>query len=132
METALSLPFTVTSYGTVMSTTEQAKIWSDRVRAVIGTNLGERIMDPEFGTLVPEAFMQTTDDAESLIKTEVERAFATELTQLTFSSVTTTFDEYTNNLNVSITYSLPNSEETTVSIGTIAIPATLPSIQENL
>ena len=132
METTLSLPFKVTSYGTVMSTTEQAKIWSDRVRAVIGTNLGERIMDPEFGTLVPEAFMQTTDDAESLIKTEVERAFATELTQLTFSSVTTTFDEYTNNLNVSITYSLPNSEETTVSIGTIAIPATLPSIQENL
>lgn len=132
METALSLPFKVTSYGTVMSTTEQAKIWSDRVRAVIGTNLGERIMDPEFGTLVPEAFMQTTDDAESLIKTEVERAFATELTQLTFSSVTITFDEYTNNLNVSITYSLPNSEETTVSIGTIAIPATLPSIQENL
>ena len=132
METTLSLPFKVTSYGTVMSTTEQAKIWSDRVRAVIGTNLVERIMDPEFGTLVPEAFMQTTDDAESLIKTEVERAFATELTQLTFSSVTTTFDEYTNNLNVSITYSLPNSEETTVSIGTIAIPATLPSIQENL
>ena len=132
METTLSLPFKVTSYGTVMSTTEQAKIWSDRVRAVIGTNLGERIMDPEFGTLVPEAFMQTTDDAESLIKTEVERACATELTQLTFSSVTNTFDEYTNNLNVSITYSLPNSEETTVSIGTIAIPATLPSIQENL
>ena len=132
METALSLPFTVTSYGTVMSTTEQAKIWSDRVRSVMGTNIGERIMNPDFGTLIPEAFMQTTDDAETLIKTEVERAFANELPQLTFSSVTTTFDEDTTSLNVSITYSLPNAEETTVNIGTIAIPATLPSIQENL
>ena len=104
METALSLPFTVTSYGTVMSTTEQAKIWSDRVRAVIGTNIGERIMNPDFGTLVPEAFMQTTDDAENTIKTEVERAFATELPQLKFSSVTSSFDEYSTTLNVNITY----------------------------
>ena len=132
METALSLPFTVTSYGTVMSTTEQAKIWSDRVRAVIGTNIGERIMNPDFGTLVPEAFMQTTDDAENTIKTEVERAFATELPQLKFSSVTSSFDEYSTTLNVNITYGLPNAEEATTNIGIVTIPANLPSKQENL
>jgi phage baseplate assembly protein W len=132
METALALPFTVNSYGTVNSTIEQSKIWSDRVRAVIGTNIGERIMNPDFGTVIPEAFMQTTDDAENTVKTEVERAFANELTQLTFSSVETSFDEYTNSLNVTITYSLPNSEQTTTTIGIITVPATLPSTQENL
>ena len=86
-EVALTLPFTINAYGSVSTTTEQSKIWSDRVRFVIGTNLHERILDPQFGTLVPEAFMQTSDDAESMIIAEVERAFPEQLELLTLQSV---------------------------------------------
>jgi phage baseplate assembly protein W len=132
METSISLPFKVTSYGSIATTTEQSKIWSDRVRAVIGTNIKERVMLPDFGTLVPEAFMQTEDDAESTIKTEVERGFTKYLDQLNLSSVNITFDEYTNTTNVVILYQLPNNEEASVTIGIVTNIGTLPQTQENL
>lgn len=132
METTISLPFRVTSYGTIASTTEQTKIWSDRVRAVIGTNIRERIMNPDFGTLVPEAFMQTQDDAETLIRNEVERGFAKFLDLLTLSSVDVSYDEYSSTTNVVITYDLPNSEQTSTTIAVVSILGTLPSTQENL
>ena len=132
METTISLPFKVTSYGTIASTTEQSKIWSDRVRAVIGTNIRERIMNPDFGTLVPEAFMQTQDDAETMIQNEVERGFVKFLDLLTLSSVEVSYDEYSSTTNVVITYDLPNSEQTSTTISVVSILGTLPSTQENL
>jgi phage baseplate assembly protein W len=132
METSISLPFKVTSYGSIGVTTDQSKIWSDRVRSVVGTNIRERLMNPEFGTLVPEAFMQTSDDAEATIQTEVERAFAKYLGPLTLESVETVFDDYSTTLSVTITYSLPNSEQTSTTIGIVTVPATLPPIQETL
>jgi phage baseplate assembly protein W len=132
METTISLPFKVTSYGTISSTTEQSKIWSDRVRSVIGTNLNERILRPEFGTLVPESFMQTQDDAETMIRNEVERGFAKFLDLLTLASVEVSFDEYTATTNVIITYDLPNNEQTTTTVSLFTVVGTLPSTQENL
>ena len=132
MESSISLPFKVTSYGSIATTTEQSKLWSDRVRAVIGTNIRERVMLPDFGTLVPEAFMQTEEDAEATIKTEVERGFTKYLDQLTLSSVNITFDEYTNTTNVVILYQLPNNEEASVTIGIVTNLGTLPQTQENL
>lgn len=132
METTMSLPFKISSYGTVTTTTEQSKIWSDRVRAVIGTNLNERIMNPEFGTLVPESFMQTQDDAETTIRSEVERGFAKFLDLLTLSGVEVSFDDYTSTTNVTITYDLPNNEQTTTTVSLFSVVATLPSTQENL
>lgn len=131
-EVALTLPFKINAYGSVSSTTDQAKIWSDRVRFVIGTNLEERLLDPQFGTLVPEAFMQTADDAEALIAAEVERAFPLQLELLTFQSVDISFDEYTGTTNVNIIYSLPNGEVTDTVVAVTYIGGNNQSVQENL
>ena len=131
-EVALTLPFSLNAYGSVSSTTSQSKIWSDRVRFVIGTNLQERILDPQFGTLVPEAFMQTQDDAESLIISEIERAFPTQLELLTLQSVEVSFDEYSGTTHVNITYSLPNGEVTDTVVSVAYISGNNISVQENL
>ena len=131
-ELALTLPFSITPYGTVATTTDQSKIWSDRVRFVIGTNLQERILDPEFGTLVPSAFMQTADDAITTIESEVERAFQLQLELLTFDSVDVSYDEYTGTTNVTITYGLPNGETTNTVVAVAYISGNNQSVQENL
>lgn len=131
-EIALTLPFSINAYGEVATTTDQAKIWSDRVRFVIGTNLQERILSPEFGTLVPSAFMQTADDAQALIETEVERAFQLQLELLSFQSVDVSYDEYTNTTNVNITYGLPNGEVTDTVVAVTYIGGNNISVQENL
>lgn len=131
-ETAISLPFSINSYGDVTSTTDQRKIWSDRVRFVIGTSLEERILAPEFGTLVPSAFMETSESAESTIVSEVERAFPNQLSLLTLQGVDVSYDEYTGTTNVNITYSLPNGEVTDTVVSVTYIGGNNISVQENL
>jgi phage baseplate assembly protein W len=131
-EVALSLPFVVDAYGKIGTTTDQPKIWADRVRAVIGTNLRERLMMPNFGTLVPSAFMETDSIAASSIENEVKIAFGTFLTSLSLDSVQTSFDDATGSLSVQIFYHLPNNTlvDTTVSI--ITTVGNLPFFEENL
>ena len=131
-EIALTLPFSINPYGSVSTTTEQSKIWADRVRFVIGTNLQERILDPECGTLVPSAFMQTADDAETTITTEIERAFQSQLELLTLNSVDVSFDEYTGTTNVNITYNLPNKETSETVVALTYVSGNNISVQENL
>lgn len=132
IETALSLPFKLDPYGKFSSTTDQSKIWADRVRFVIGTNLRERIMRPEFGTLVPSAFMETQEMANSMITTEVTRAFATQLDKLKFQSVTTSFDEFTNVMQITVIYDLPNNETVDTTVSLVYIDGNQPPYEENL
>jgi phage baseplate assembly protein W len=132
METAISLPFTVNMYGKVQDTTSQEKIWSDRVRSVIGTNLRERLMRPDFGTLVPTAFMETEESAQAIISEEVERAFTTQLDLLRFQTVELSFDEYSSALNVNIIYDLPNNEQVETTVSLVTLNGSNPLQQENL
>jgi len=131
-EVTLSLPFTVNPYGAITTSTDQSKIWADRVRFVIGTNLRERVMRPNFGTLVPSAFMETTEEAESIIQTEVTSAFARQLSLLDLQSVDVLYDEYSNYLNVSIVYALPNNEVVKTTVKVITVSGNNPSIEEYL
>lgn len=132
IETALSLPFKLDAYGKFTFSTDQAKIWADRVRIVLGTNLRERIMRPEFGTLIPSAFMETQEMANSMITTEVGRAFATQLNKLKFQSVSTTFDEFTNVMQITVIYDLPNNERVDTTVSVVFVDGNLPPYEENL
>lgn len=131
-ETTLSLPFLVDSYGKLATTTDQKKIWSDRVRSVLGTNLRERLMRPEFGCLVPSAFMETQETASATIETEVDRAFSTQLSSLTLKSVDTVFGDGTGDVNITISYSLPNNELIDTTVSFMYIQNDQPAYEVNL
>lgn len=126
----MSLPFMIDSYGKVNTTDQQSKIWTDRVRSVIGTALGERVMRPEFGTEIPFAEFQTTEDAASQIETTVLQSFEQQLSRLRLQEVTTAFDEYTGAMNVSIVYALPNQDIVTTTLGFASIRGNNPPIEE--
>ena len=131
-EVTLSLPFSIDSYGKVVTTTDQKKIWSDRVRSVLGTALRERVMRPTFGTLIPYALFDTSTTAETQIKSEVTRAFNMQLPLLNLDSVEVTVDEYTNVMTVDVVYDLPNQETVSTSVGLILVEGTTPIYQELL
>jgi len=128
----MAVPFSIDSYGSVTIADTQDKIWADRVRSVLGTNFNERVMRPTFGSLIPSAFMETADEAKSLIESEVKNAFSTQLDQLSLDSVSTTYDEYSDMLNITVLYSLPDDRQTETTIAFINIDGTNPAIQENL
>ena len=129
-ETTISLPFTIDPVGNVAHTEDQSKIWADRVLSVIGTMLRERVMRPTLGTLIPYAIFETSDDAVSEIRTEVNKAFDSQLPLLTLNSVDVTIDEFTNIAKITIVYSLPNTQEVTTTIGLILVQGNKPAYQE--
>jgi hypothetical protein len=131
-ETALTLPFTFNSLGNVSTTTEQTKIWADRVRAVIGTNLRERLMHPDFGTLIPSTFMETQSVASSTVETEVNLAFAKQLPSLDLLSVDSSFDDYTGSLNIEISYALPNNTVVNTIVSILHLIGDAPAYEENV
>lgn len=131
-ERAIMLPFSITSYGSVGSTTDQKKIWADRVRSVLGTAVNERVMLPSFGTLIPYALFESDDDAQTEIQVEVEKAFAAQLPLLQLQSTEVTIDQYTGVMTVDVTYGLPNEDVVNTAVGLITISCDIPPIQELL
>lgn len=134
-ELALSLPFSVNPYGRISTTTERSKIWQDRVRSVIGTFLGERVMRPNFGADVVDAVHETSEEAIIIIETQVRQAFNTYLPTLTLTDVITNYDESTGIMEVEIVYSLPEAtieDVSSTTIGLVRIAGNLPPLQEKL
>lgn len=131
-EVTIQLPFSIDPYGKVSQTIDQSKIWADRVRSVIGTTLRERVMRPQFGTIIPYALFESSGTAISEVKAEVTKAFASQLPLLRLQSVDVTLDEYTNVLTAEVIYDLPNNEQVTTNVGLILIRGTNPPYEELL
>lgn len=131
-EFAISLPFSVDPYGKVRSTSDQSKIWADRVRSVLGTTIRERVLRPTFGTLIPFALFNTETGATAQVQAEVGKAFAQQLPLLTLDTVNVTVDQYTNVLTVEAVYGLPNNEVVSTVVGLVLVDGANPMYQELL
>jgi phage baseplate assembly protein W len=129
-EIGIALPFAIDSYGKVNVTDQQPKLWADRVRSVIGTAIGERVMRPEFGSEIPYADFKTADDASAQIEQTVLNSFQVQLSKLRLQSVTTSLDEYTGTVNVTIVYALPNQDLVTTTLGFASIIGNNPTVKE--
>ena len=131
-EKTLSLPFSIDTSGAIGTTTEQSKIWADRVRSVLGTSIRERVMRPTFGTLIPFSLFNNIENAFAEIKEEVTRAFSKQLSLLTLKNTEIEQDPYNNSLSITVTYALPNQEINKTSIGYVTIQGTRPMFEELL
>lgn len=131
-EVAISLPFSIDPYGRVAQTSDQTKIWADKVRSVVGTALNERVMRPLFGTDIPLAVFENQSDAQGIIQNLVSSSFTTQLSRLTVDTVSSVFDEYTSTLNVEVVYALPNEEVVSTTIGFIALDGNLIPYEETI
>jgi phage baseplate assembly protein W len=131
-EVALSLPFSVDPYGSINTTTDQSKIWADRVRSVLGTTLRERVMRPTMGTIIPFSLFNSEESATAEIRAEVSKAFGEQLKLLTLEKVNVTSDSYTNVLNIEVIYGLPNNEIVSTIVGLVLIDGAKPIYEELL
>lgn len=130
-ELAISLPFRIDAFGTVAATIDQSKIWQDRVRSVIGTALGERVYQPDFGCNAALTAFDGIEDAISSIETDITVAMQQFLPLLALQSVVVEFDEGTNTISAEVQYSVPNSSSYVVKVGIATIDGTNP-IQEEI
>ena len=129
-DVSVSLPFSIDSYGKVGVTKEYSKLWADRVRATIGTALGERVMRPEFGSLIPFQVFNGEEEATVAIQTDVTQVFNDQLPLLELSQTDVSFDEYTGTINILIIYALPNEEVVSTNIGIVTVTGINPTAEE--
>ena len=130
LELAISLPFQVDEYGTIAATVDQPKIWADRVRAVIGTAIGERVYRPEFGCEAAQTVFETEEETEAVLQADIRTAFATYLPLCSLDDVVVTVDEQTRVINAEVTYLLPNSDAFSLQVGVASINGDQPISEE--
>ena len=107
--TAISLPFRIDGYGRVASTTDPSKIWADRVRSVLMTTFGERIMRPGFGSSVAEEVYDILDEVPELTYSAVSQAFSDFLPRLQFNDVQIVSEvEGDGTISLEVIYTLPD------------------------
>jgi phage baseplate assembly protein W len=126
-EYAISLPFRIDDFGNVQHNTSQSKIWADRVKSVIGTSFGERVMlMGEYGTEIPINFFENMSEISEKVKSEVRRAFSTNLPTLELVETIVTLEETIGTVYVEVLYLLPSKEQNAVVIGLATISPNSP------
>jgi phage baseplate assembly protein W len=131
-EYAISLPFQIDDFGNIATATSQSKIWADRVRSVIGTSVGERVMRVNYGTQIPINFFENVDLVSEVIEEEVNQAFFNSLPELELEETIVVIDELLGIVNAEIKYFLPSKEQTTITIGIAQISPNQPLEEELL
>jgi phage baseplate assembly protein W len=129
-EYAISLPFKIDDFGNIATSTSQSKIWADRVRSVIGTAVGERVMRVNFGTKIPVNFFENVFLVSETIKEEVNQAFFNNLPELELEETIVVIDELLGLVNAEIKYFLPNRDQTAITIGIARINPNQPLEEE--
>jgi phage baseplate assembly protein W len=107
-EIAISLPFSFNSSGGISQTSDQRKIWQDRVVVAIMTSLNERVMLPNYGSTVQNAAFTSINDSLLLIKQAVAKTFSTWLPALNLKNIDGHIDPIDGYLVINVTYTYGN------------------------
>lgn len=74
----MAVPFAIDPSGSIAFTVDPTQQLLDRVTAIIATDLGERLMSPEFGIPLRSSLFQAfTDEMPVLLRTEIQAALNT-------------------------------------------------------
>lgn len=117
----ISLPFTIDEFGNVASTTDQKRIWANKVRSAVGTVLRERLFRQDFGTSIPTRLFDSIDAVTEIVTGDVTAAFSRYLPSLGFNNATINYDDLENIISIEISYSLPDDTEQSVVLGIASI-----------
>lgn len=120
-EIAVSLPFTIDASGKVVSTTNTDKIWMDRVASLIGTNLGERLMKPTFGTKLSTIAFSNSNEIPEIVDRELGLTFSVFFPQLAYIDSTIDFNDIEGTVNITIQFLTPNKQQISTNVGIVGI-----------
>jgi phage baseplate assembly protein W len=124
-ERAISLPFSFDSAGSISYTTDEKKIWQDRVVLIVMTRLNERVMRPTFGSEASNSLFESTDSAINLLKDTIATAFSNWLKDLILVNVSVYTDAADGYLVAEIFYKYnPIENEQSVKIKTAILSRT--------
>jgi phage baseplate assembly protein W len=115
----ISFPFSIDNQGRVAVARTHRKVWIDRVRAVLSTQLGDRVMRPTFGLDSLSAVLNIGTPAEKSIEEQIRDAFLKHLPSLTLNKVSSYADTSSGTTVVDVVFTSPSGDifNSTLSIG---------------
>lgn len=84
MARAMALPFSFDANGYVNFTTDERKMWQDRIVLALMTSLSERVMRPDYGTRIGAKTFENVALVSPMIEQEIVSAFRTWLVPLAY------------------------------------------------
>lgn len=114
----LDAPFRVTVDGRIAFTTDPSRALHNHVITIIGTQTGERVVRPTYGTDVQGSLFEGDDDNNSaLLQSDIERALVQYEPGILVRDVfTSTGNQLDGTIDLNVTYSAANSPLATASV----------------
>jgi phage baseplate assembly protein W len=117
----ISFPFAIGNGGNVKTISSEESTNALRVRSVIGTLKGERVMRPTFGSDVSKRVFESYKELSSAIAEDVRLAFAQWLYGLSLIDVVVGALEFDGTIQVHIKYTAPTGDEISTTVGLVAV-----------
>lgn len=114
----LDQPFRVDPQGRIAFTSDPKRVLMNRVRTIIGTEVGERVMRPDYGVPLQVLLFEGDDDMlGTILAGDIERALQEYEPGVIVQSVTTdSSDQLDGVINLNVIYSAVNSPLETLTI----------------
>jgi phage baseplate assembly protein W len=113
---AISYPFTLDPFGKTASTTDQRKIYQDRVLTLLSTAIGERPMRPTYGTNIATAMFENQGNVEKAINDAIRSAISTWIPDLTVNNIFIKGFLDTGAVTVELNVTLPDFIEDSITV----------------
>lgn len=139
---AITLPFTfngpksfyenlsAANLGTISTTTDEKKIWRDRVILVLSTRFYERLMRPDFGSDINRTIFENEASAKETASRTITIAFNTWLSALKLNKISADFDINTGFMSIEVFYLLPSGRPDSAIVNTAVFSRSGDVIQE--
>jgi phage baseplate assembly protein W len=118
---AISFPFTLDPFGKTTSTTNQRKIYQDRVLTLLSTAIGERPMRPTYGTNIGVAMFENQGNVEKAINDAIRSAISKWIPELTVNKINIVGFLDTGAVNVELNVTLPDFIEDSITVVTTTL-----------
>jgi phage baseplate assembly protein W len=116
---AIKHPFHLDSFGKITSTSDQNKIYLDRLLSLLSTMVYQRPMRSLYGTDIFRALYETGDDYIQAVRESITRAVSTYLPILTIVNIDIKDSDTEGKSTVEITVSFPDNTIDSVQINTL-------------
>jgi phage baseplate assembly protein W len=116
MSTTISYPFTLDPLGKIVATSDVNKIYLDKVMILLSTSVGQRPMDPSYGTDLFRALYECGGDYNQALIEVIQRAMATHLPMISVESIDITDPDDSGVSLVNISFGFPDGSTEKVSL----------------
>jgi phage baseplate assembly protein W len=113
---AIKHPFTLDVFGKTNYTATSAKLYLDRVLTLLSTQIGQRPMNPEYGTDLGSALFENEGNFIVAVEVAIRSAVSRWIPQVTVSSVSVINFSDDGYANVQVQVTLPNNQGISLTV----------------